>query len=70
MRHHFQDVVRFWEKKGVKGLRFDVLNVIGKDEHFVDSTNIEEEKALYADTPIVHQFIKAQPSHLRAGPGT
>ena len=58
VRHHLQDVVRFWEKKGVKGLRFDVLNVIGKDEHFVDSTNIEEEKALYTDTPIVHQFIK------------
>lgn len=58
VRHHLQDVVRFWQKKGVKGLRFDVLNVIGKDGKFEDAPNIEAEKALYTDTPIVHQFIR------------
>lgn len=54
------DVVRFWCDKGVKGLRFDVLNVIGKDELLVDSDQpgSAQEKALYTDRPIVHEWIK------------
>lgn len=54
------DVVNFWLDKGVKGFRFDVLNVIGKDEVLVDSTgNASQEKSLYTDTPIVHEYIHA-----------
>ncbi len=29
-------VVNFWRDKGVKGFRFDVINLIGKDEVLVD----------------------------------
>lgn len=60
VRRELFDVVRFWCDKGVKGLRFDVLNVIGKDELLVDSdqSGSAQEKALYTDRPIVHEWIK------------
>lgn len=59
VRKALYEVVKFWIAKGVKGFRFDVLNVIGK-ENFVDSEepNSAQEKSLYTDTPIVHEWIK------------
>lgn len=51
-------IVNFWKEKGVAGFRFDVLNVIGKDEVLVDSIDPDHEKPLYTDTPIVHKYIK------------
>lgn len=59
VREELYNIVRFWLNKGVKGLRFDVLNVIGKDEILLDADGNEaHEKALYTDTPIVHDYIK------------
>ncbi|MBG9984269.1 alpha,alpha-phosphotrehalase [Aerococcaceae bacterium DSM 111022] len=60
VRRELFDVVRFWMDKGVQGFRLDVLNVIGKSEDFVDSTggpSSSQEKGLYTDTPIVHEWI-------------
>ncbi|RVU72337.1 MULTISPECIES: alpha,alpha-phosphotrehalase [Lactobacillus] len=51
-------VINFWRSKGVQGFRFDVINVTGKDEVLVDSTDPVQEKSLYTDTPIVHQYLK------------
>ena len=52
-------IVNYWIDRGIKGFRFDVLNVIGKDENFADSTgDISQEKSLYTDTPIVHYWIR------------
>lgn len=59
VRAALKDVINFWLDKGVKGFRFDVYNVIGKDEVMVDSTGgpgSSQEKGLYTDTPIVHQW--------------
>lgn len=59
VRKELQKVVNFWLEKGVKGFRFDVLNVIGKSEILIDSVGGEsQEKTLYTDTPIVHEFVK------------
>ncbi|MGX7108990.1 alpha,alpha-phosphotrehalase [Facklamia miroungae] len=60
VRKSLQEVVKFWMNKGVKGFRFDVLNVIGKAPILVDSqqVDINQEKALYTDTPIVGQWIE------------
>lgn len=59
VRQEAVDIVNFWRAKGVKGFRFDVLNVTGKDEVLVDSDgNIDHEKALYTDTPVVKDYIK------------
>ena len=50
-------VVRFWMAKGVKGFRFDVINVIGKDE--VLKNNSENQgKSEYTDKPITHTYLQ------------
>ncbi|GHV97447.1 trehalose-6-phosphate hydrolase [Lactobacillus nasalidis] len=58
VRKELEDVVNFWRSKGVKGFRFDVINVTGKSEDLVDSTDPTEEKTLYTDTPVVHDYLK------------
>lgn len=60
VRQALYKVINFWLDKGVKGLRFDVLNVIGKNPNFQDSQEpgSSQEKHLYTDTPIVHEWIK------------
>ena len=58
VRKELEDVVNFWRGKGVRGFRFDVINVIGKSEDLVDSTDPTEEKTLYTDTPVVHGYLK------------
>ncbi|SDQ34016.1 alpha,alpha-phosphotrehalase [Carnobacterium viridans] len=56
VREEVFNVVNFWLEKGVKGFRFDVINVIGKDEELLDAEdNIG--KSLYTDRPIAHEFI-------------
>lgn len=58
VRKELEDVVNFWRSKGVRGFRFDVINVTGKSEDLVDSTDPTEEKTLYTDTPVVHDYLK------------
>ena len=58
VRKEAAKVVNFWRQKGVKGFRFDVFNVTGKAEKLVDSTDPQDEKKLYTDTPIVHQYLQ------------
>ena len=58
VRKELEGVVNFWRGKGVRGFRFDVINVTGKSEDLVDSTDPTEEKTLYTDTPVVHDYLK------------
>ena len=53
VREALFDVIHFWIDKGVSGIRFDVMNVIGKSEVLEDSTDgpsSTQEKRLYTDT--------------------
>lgn len=64
LRDELYKIVNYWIGKGIAGFRFDVLNVIGKDQILEDSTGIEsEEKKLYTDTPIVHKWIRELNNH-------
>ncbi|GAA0369160.1 alpha,alpha-phosphotrehalase [Alkalibacterium iburiense] len=56
VREELYKVVNFWLEKGVKGFRFDVINVIGKDEELKDADD-GVGKSHYTDTPIVHEYI-------------
>lgn len=56
VREELFQVVRFWMEKGVKGFRFDVINVIGKDVVLKDAAD-QEGKFEYTDRPIAHEFI-------------
>lgn len=57
LRKELYDVANFWLEKGVRGLRFDVLNVIGKSELLEDAPPGMIDKLLYTDTPRVHPWI-------------
>ncbi len=58
VRHEAAAIVNFWRKKGVRGFRFDVLNVIGKSEKLRDAPPYVTSKTLYTDTSIVERYIK------------
>ena len=57
VRKELFKVVNFWRDKGVKGFRFDVINLIGKDEILVDCPE-NEGKPAYTDKPIVHDYLR------------
>lgn len=57
VREELKDVIRFWKEKGVKGFRFDVVNLISKPEIFEDDT-IGDGRRFYSDGPHVHEFLK------------
>lgn len=56
VRAEIQKVIRFWMKKGVKGFRFDVVNLVSKGE-FVDDTE-GDGRRFYTDGPHIHQYLK------------
>ena len=57
VREELFKVVNFWKNKGVKGFRFDVINVIGKDEVLEDCP-INDGKPAYTDRPITNDYLK------------
>ena len=57
VREELFKVVNFWREKGVKGFRFDVINLIGKDEELKDNTAFDG-KPEYTDRPIAHDYLK------------
>ena len=58
VREELYKVVNFWYDKGVRGFRFDVINVIGKSEELEDAPAGVIDKTLYTDTPIVHTRLR------------
>lgn len=57
VREELKEVIRFWKKKGVKGFRFDVVNLISKPEIFEDD-NEGDGRRFYSDGPHVHEYLK------------
>lgn len=57
VREELFKVIRFWMEKGVKGFRFDVINVIGKDEQLKNNKE-NDGKPEYTDKPITHTYLK------------
>ena len=57
VREELFDVLHFWMDKGIKGFRFDVINVIGKDEVLKDCPQ-DDGKPAYTDRPINHEYIQ------------
>lgn len=56
VREEIRKIVRFWMRKGVKGFRFDVVNLISKGE-FKDDEN-GDGRRFYTDGPNIHQYLK------------
>lgn len=57
VREELKEIIRFWKNKGVKGFRFDVVNLISKPEVFENDT-IGDGRRFYTDGPSVHAYLK------------
>ena len=55
VRRELQNVIRFWMGKGVKGFRFDVVNLISKGSY--ESDDQGDGRRFYTDGPRVHEFL-------------
>lgn len=51
------DIVNFWINKGVKGFRFDVINLISKPDKYEDDLQ-GDGRRFYTDGPHIHQYLK------------
>ncbi len=56
VRAEIQKIVRFWMGKGVKGFRFDVVNLISKGEFRDDESG--DGRSFYTDGPNVHAYLR------------
>ncbi len=56
VRKEVQKIVRFWMDKGVKGFRFDVINLISKAGFADDETG--DGRKFYTDGPNIHKYLK------------
>ena len=57
VREELKRVIRFWKDKGVKGFRFDVINLISKPEQFEDDDE-GDGRRFYTDGRHVHEFLR------------
>lgn len=57
VREELKEVIRFWKAKGVKGFRFDVVNLISKPEIWEDDFEGDGRK-FYTDGPYVYEYLK------------
>ena len=56
VRQELQKVIRFWMGKGVKGFRFDVVNLISKDRYEDDYEG--DGRRFYTDGPRIHEYLQ------------
>ena len=56
VRKEVQKVIRFWMKKGVRGFRFDVINLISKGEFEDDDQG--DGRRFYTDGPNIHKYLR------------
>ncbi len=56
VRREVQEVLRFWMGKGVRGFRFDVVNLVSKGEFADDQQG--DGRRFYTDGPRIHQYLR------------
>lgn len=57
VREELKEIIRFWKEKGIKGFRFDVVNLISKPDIFEDDLE-GDGRCFYTDGPRVHEYLK------------
>lgn len=57
VREELVKILKFWIKKGVKGFRFDVVNLISKPEVYEDDFQ-GDGRRFYTDGHRIHEFLK------------
>lgn len=61
VREEAANIVNFWIQKGVKGFRFDVINLIDKESFTNDDSG--DGKRFYTDRPMVHTYLQELNQH-------
>lgn len=70
LREEVYDMMRFWLDKGVTGFRLDVINLISKDQRFLNdegSTATSDGRKYYTDGPRVHEYLQEMNRNVFAG---
>ncbi|HFU7071019.1 alpha,alpha-phosphotrehalase [Bacillus cereus] len=70
LREEVYDMMRFWLDKGVTGFRLDVINLISKDQCFLNdegSTVTSDGRKYYTDGPRVHEYLQEMNRNVFAG---
>ncbi|MGV2987482.1 alpha,alpha-phosphotrehalase [Vibrio sp. E150_011] len=57
VRNEVKQVIEFWAKKGVDGFRLDVINLISKQQAFMDDA-AGDGRRFYTDGPRVHEYLQ------------
>lgn len=57
VREKLKNIILFWKSKGVRGFRFDVINLISKPDVFEDD-KVGDGRRFYTDGKKVHQYLK------------
>lgn len=57
VREELKEIIRFWKAKGVRGFRFDVVNLISKPDRYEDDTE-GDGRGFYTDGPRVHEYLQ------------
>lgn len=57
VRAELEDILRFWKRKGIKGFRFDVINLVSKPDCWENDSE-GDGRRFYTDGPRIHEYIK------------
>lgn len=60
VRQEVYEMMKFWLDKGVDGFRLDVVNLLSKDQRFLDddgSTGLGDGRKFYTDGPKIHEYL-------------
>ncbi len=65
VRREVYSIVNYWIKRGVKGFRFDVINLISKNYPLANGTGDGRDQ--YTDGPRIHEFLEELRANTFAG---
>lgn len=57
VREEVNSIISYWAEKGVDGFRLDVINLISKQQDFLNDDN-GDGRRFYTDGPKVHQYLQ------------
>jgi trehalose-6-phosphate hydrolase len=60
VRREVYEMMKFWLDKGVDGFRLDVVNLLSKDQRFLDddgSVGLGDGRRFYTDGPRIHEYL-------------
>lgn len=57
VREEINKILKFWKQKGIRGFRFDVINLISKPDKFEDDFE-GDGRRFYTDGPKIHQYLR------------